>query len=109
MKVKVRSLHGDTDFIDIVAGALRGHTLSCIFVHNLPTLCTSNVDRSYEKKWFYTKKARSKRYTDQTIKDIDYANDIVLLANAPTQAESLMHSMKQAASDIGLQVNSDKT
>ena len=40
MKVKVGSPDGDTDFFDIVA--------SLISVHNLPRLCTSNIDRSNE-------------------------------------------------------------
>ena len=40
--------------------------------------------------------------------DTDYADDIVLLANAPTQAESLLHSLEQAAGFIGLHVNTDK-
>ena len=33
---------------------------------------------------------------------------MVLLANTPTQAESLLHSVEQAASDIGFHVNGDK-
>ena len=41
--------------------------------------------------------------------DADYADDIVLLANLPTQAESLLHSPEQAADGIGLYVNTDKT
>ena len=36
--------------------------------------------------------------------DRDYADDIVLLANTPTQAESVLHSLKQA-----LHMNADKT
>ena len=41
--------------------------------------------------------------------DADYTNNLVLLANTPTHAKSLLHSMEQAASGIGLYVNSDKT
>ena len=41
--------------------------------------------------------------------DADYAHDTVLLANAPTQAESLLHSLEWAACGIGLHVNADKT
>ena len=33
-------------------------------------------------------KARSRRYPTETITDKDYADDIALLANTPTQAES---------------------
>ena len=41
--------------------------------------------------------------------DADYTNDIVFLANTPIQAESLLHSLEQAAGSIGLHVNADKT
>ena len=32
-----------------------------------------------------------------------------LLANTPTQAETLLHSLEPAAADIGLHINADKT
>ena len=54
-KVKVRSLDGRTDFFDTVAGVLQGDTLAPISVHNLLSQRTSNVYRSNERKWFYTK------------------------------------------------------
>ena len=57
---------------------------------------------------FTLKKARSKRYPAETITDADYANDIALLANTPTQSEFIQHSFQQAAGSISLQVNSDK-
>ena len=41
--------------------------------------------------------------------DADYADDIEILANALTQAESLQHSLEQTAGGIGLNVNADKT
>ena len=40
--------------------------------------------------------------------DVDYANDIALLANKPTQAETLLYSLELAAGGIGLHVNTDK-
>ena len=41
--------------------------------------------------------------------DADYADDLPLLANVPTQAETLLHSLERAAADIGLHVNVHKT
>ena len=43
-----------------------------------------------------------------TITDVDYADDIVLQANTPDQAISLLHSLEKAASHIGLHVNVHK-
>ena len=48
-------------------------------------------------------------YPTQTTMDVDYADDIVLLANAPTQDESLLHSLERAAAGIDLHVNAQKT
>ena len=45
----------------------------------------------------------------KTITDVDYADDIALLANTPNQAEILLHSLEQAAAGIGLHVNAHKT
>ena len=40
--------------------------------------------------------------------DADYAYDIALLTNTPAQAETLLHSLEQAAAGIGFHVNVDK-
>ena len=61
------------------------------------------------KRFQAVKKERSRRYTAQTITDADYADNMALLVNTPTQAETLLHSLEQAAGGIGLHVNADKT
>ena len=43
------------------------------------------------------------------ITDADYADDIAILANTPNQAETLLHSLEQAAAGISLYVNAHKT
>ena len=48
-------------------------------------------------------------YPAKTITDADYADDIAILANTPNQAETLLHSLEQAAAGIGLHVNAHKT
>ena len=58
---------------------------------------------------FKLRKERSRRYPAKTITDADYADDIALLANAPAQAETLLHSMGRASAGIGLHVNAHKT
>ena len=39
----------------------------------------------------------------------DYTDDLALLANAPAQAKSQMCSLKQAARDIDVYINANKT
>ena len=68
----------------------------------------TSIDKIKEKG-FKLIKERSKRYPTQTITDADYADDIVLLANSPAQAETLLHSLEQAAAGIGLHINAHKT
>ena len=41
--------------------------------------------------------------------DADHANDLSLLANALTEAESLPYSLEQAAEDSDFLVNANKT
>ena len=53
-------------------------------------------------------KERSRRYPAKTITDADYADDLVLLANAPAQAETLLHNDERAAAGIGLHVDAYK-
>ena len=57
---------------------------------------------------FTLRKARSRWYPAETITDADYTDDITLLANTPTQVESLLHGLEQAAGCIGCHVNADK-
>ena len=57
-------------------------------------------------KGFKLTKERSRRYPTYTIMDMDYADDIALLAKTPIQGENLLHSLEWAAA--GLHVNADK-
>ena len=108
-KVKVRSPDGDTDYFDIVAGALQEDTLApYLFIIRLDYVLRTLIDKIKENGFELTKK-RSRRYPAKTIPDADYADDIVILANTSTQAEALLHSLERAATGIGLHVNAHKT
>ena len=78
--------------------------------YNLLRLFTSNVDRSNEKKWFYTKKKKSKK---QTIARTNYYGRRLCRWHRASrkytnQAESLLHSLEQAAGCLDHHVNADK-
>ena len=68
----------------------------------------TSIDKIRENGFELTKK-RSRRYPTKTITDADYADDIVILANTPNQAKTLLHSLERAAAGIGLHVNAHKT
>ncbi len=108
-KVKVLSQDGDTDNFDIEAGVLQGDTLApYLFIICLDYIFRTSIDKMKDND-FKLAKERSRRYHAQTITSADYADDIALLANAPAQAETLLHSLERATADIGLHVNAHKT
>ena len=67
----------------------------------------TSIDKIKENGLKLTKK-RSRKYPAKTITAADYADDIALLANAPAQAETLLHSQERAAAHIGLHINAHK-
>ena len=73
--------------------------------HNLFIICLDYMLRTSIENGFKLTKERSRRYPAKTITDADYTDDIALLANAPTQAETLLHSLEGAAAGIGLHFN----
>ena len=107
-KVKVHSPDGDTDYFDIVAGVLQGDTLApYLFIICLDYVLRTLINKIKENSFEQTKK-RSRRYPTKTITDADYADEIAILANAPTQAKILLQSLEQATAGIGLRVNAYK-
>ena len=101
-KVKVRSPDGDAGYFDIVAGVLQEDTLALyLFIICLDYVLKTSIDEIKENGFKLTKK-RSRRYPTKTITDANYADDMVILANAPAQAETLLHSLERATTGIGL-------
>ena len=68
----------------------------------------TSTDKMKENDFKLTKE-RNWCYPAQTITNADNANYIALLANAPAQAETLLHSLERASASIGLHVNAHKT
>ena len=62
-----------------------------------------------KKKRFHAGKRKKQKLPSTTITDADYADDIALLANLPTQAEPLLLCLERAAGGIALHVKADKT
>ena len=92
-----------------MAGVLQGDTLAPYFlIIYLDYVLGTSLDKIKENGFKLTNK-RSRRYPAKTIINADNADDIALLANAPTQAETLLYSLEQAVAGIGLHVNAHKT
>ena len=89
-----KNLHINLDWLvrsqdeDIVAGVLQGDTLApYLLIICVDYILRTSIDKIKENGFKLTKE-RSRRYPAKTITDADYADDIALLANAPTQAET---------------------
>ena len=107
-KVKVCSLDGDTDYFDIIAGVLQRDALvPYLFIICLDNVLQMSINLMKETSFILAKKKQ--KIPHITIMDSDYADDIALQANTLTQAESLLHSLEQAAGGTGLHVYADKT
>ena len=107
-KIKVRSSDGDADYFNIVADVLQGDTWDpYLFIICFDYVLRTSID-IMKDNGFKLAKERSRRYPAQTITDADSTDDILLLANTLTQAETLLHCLEWAAAGIGLHVNSDK-
>ena len=88
---------------------LQGDTLApYLFIICLDYVLRTSIDKIRKNSFKLTKK-KSRRYPAKTITDTDYANDIVILANTPNQAETLLHSLDREAAGISLHVNAHKT
>ena len=74
------------------------------FIICLDYVVRTSIDKIKENSFELTKK-RSRSYCAKTITDADYADDITILANAPAQAETLLHSLERPSKGIGLNVN----
>ena len=108
-KGKVRSPDGNPEYFDIVAGVLQGDTLAPYrFIICLDYVLKASINKIREKGFELMKK-RSRRYPAKTITDADYADDIAILANTRSQAETLLLSLERAAAGIGIHVNAHKT
>ena len=85
-KEKVRSLDGNTDYFDIVAGVLQvDKHAPYLFIICLDYVFRISIDKIKENSFELTKK-RSRSYSAKTITNTDYTDDISILANEPTRA-----------------------
>lgn len=106
---RVRSPDGDTDFFKIHAGVLQGDTLApFLFIIVLDYVMRKTIN-DHEKLAFTLTERRSRRHPASIISDIDYADDIALISSCLNDAQELLQRVEQAAEEVGLHINADKT
>ena len=61
-----------------------------------------------KEKDFKLEKVKNRPYITLTNTDVDFADDIVILASSPANAESLLYSLERATGGLGLHINAEK-
>ena len=106
--MKVLSQDGDTEFFDTIPGLLQGDTLApYLFIICLDYVFRTSTDKIKENGFELIKK-RSRRYPAKTITDVDYTDDIAILANTLNQDETQLHILEEAITGISVHVNAHK-
>ena len=105
----VRSPDGDTDFFQIMSDIIQGDTLApYLFIICLDYALRISADKRKERgltlehRW-------SSRHPDKYMTDIDFAEDLTLLADSIAGAEKSLHHIEATAREVGFYINANKT
>ena len=106
----VTSPDGVTQDFSIQAGFLQGDTLApFLFIIVLDHVLRKALNGNEERLGFLLEPRKSSRKGPQVLTDLDFADDIALLANNLKDAEELLHLVEAAALKVGLGMNAKKT
>ena len=116
---KVMSPDGETDFFDILAGVLQGDTLAPFLFIIVIDYIMRKATEGYEHLGLTLSEQRTSRIprkanklynqTAKCITDTGYADDLCLLSNTLEQAQEFLSRVEDAASEVGLIMNENKT
>ena len=104
---RVQTVDGLTDFFKTLVGVLQGDTLApFLFIIVLDYILRNCMS---EDSGFTIKARQSRRIPAVQVTDLDFADDLALLADSIKQAEQLMNELEHAAQLVGLSMNASKT
>ncbi|XP_072032853.1 uncharacterized protein [Amphiura filiformis] len=102
----VTTSDGITDDFKIQARVLQGDTLApFLFVTVLDYALRKALHGNEDSLGLALKTSKSRRIGPQIISDLDFADDIALLADSLSDAEELLHLVETAALTVGLSMN----
>ena len=100
----VCSPNHDTNLFNIITGVLQGDILApYMFIIHIDYVLQTSIDL-IKVNSFTLEKIISRWYPIETITDTIYTDDLRLLTNTPTQAESLLHNLEQVLASIWMQI-----
>ena len=108
-QAQVITADGESEVFPVSSGVLQGDTLApYLFIITLDyalRLATSD----HEDLGLTIATRRSARHPAKYMTDADYADDIVLMSDTLQDAQTLLHRVEEAALDVGLSINTEKT
>ena len=104
---RVRTSDGLTDLFRTLMGVLQGDTLAPFLFIIVLDYVLRNSMSSDQGLTIIPRKSR--RVPAVKVTDLDFADDLALIADTINQAEKLLHDLEHAASSVGLSINSSKT
>ena len=110
LQAKVVSPDGDTEMFKIFAGVMQGDTLApFLFVTVLDYALSKAISGKEEELGLTLTPRRSRRIPAESLCDLDFADDIVLMSNAAIQAQQLLMRVERECKGVGLGLNSSNT
>lgn len=108
-KAQVLTADGLTEIFDILAGVMQGDTLAPYLFIIVIDYCMTQALQKHPDSGFTIKPAQSRRVKAVKLADIEFADDIALLANSIEEVQRLLNDVETAASLVGLRMNEGKT
>ena len=106
---KVLTPDGETEQFDILAGVLQGDTLApFLFILVLDYVLRISLDSNNNLGLLLSSRQGSRRPA-QHLTDLDFADDLALIAESIKNAETLLQSLEEAAAAVGLLYDETKT
>ena len=106
---KVITPDGETEQFDILAGVLQGDTLApFLFILVLDYVLRISLD-SKNSLGLLLSSRQGSRHPAQYLTDLDFADDLALISESISNAETLLQSLEEAAAAAGLICNESKT
>ena len=108
-RAKVISPDGETEFFQIKAGVLQGDTLAPYLFAIVLDFVLRKTFEGREDLGFQLQRQRSRRVPAITVTDLDFADDLALLAEEMEQAQEVLQRLESEAEKVGLMCNAKKT
>ena len=105
-KAKVLTTDRDTEIFDIYLSSSRRHSCSLSF-YSRAGLRPENLP--WPKQYLRSITQKTKRNPAQYLTDLDFSDDLTLIAKSISNAELLLHSLEEACSAVGHICNDSKT